>query len=63
MITCAEAVKQLWEYLDGLVEETDRREAAVQGMNAHIAFLNEARPLLTRATAQTTNALTTFRIP
>jgi anti-sigma factor (TIGR02949 family) len=24
MISCAEAVKQLWEYLDGIVEETDR---------------------------------------
>jgi mycothiol system anti-sigma-R factor len=24
MISCAEAVKQLWEYLDGTVEETDR---------------------------------------
>jgi mycothiol system anti-sigma-R factor len=26
MITCAEAVKQLWEYLDGMVDE-DRRQA------------------------------------
>ena len=42
---------------------TDRREAAVQGMNAHIAFVNEAGPLLARTTAQTTDALTTFRIP
>ena len=24
MITCAEALRQLWEYLDGVVEETDR---------------------------------------
>jgi anti-sigma factor (TIGR02949 family) len=24
MISCAEAVKQLWVYLDGIVEETDR---------------------------------------
>ena len=46
-----------------LLEATDRREAAVQGINAHIAFLNEAGPLLARTTAQTTTALTTFRIP
>ncbi|MBA2641607.1 MAG: zf-HC2 domain-containing protein [Actinobacteria bacterium] len=24
MITCAEAVKQLWDYLDGIVEESER---------------------------------------
>lgn len=24
MITCAEAVKQLWDYLDGMVEESQR---------------------------------------
>jgi len=24
VITCAEAVKQLWDYLDGLVEESQR---------------------------------------
>jgi mycothiol system anti-sigma-R factor len=24
MITCAEAVRQLWEYLDGVVEESQR---------------------------------------
>ena len=46
-----------------LLEATDRREAAVQGINAHIAFLTEAGPLLARTTAQTTTALTTFRIP
>jgi hypothetical protein len=46
-----------------LLEATDRREAAVQGINAHIAFVNEAGPLLARTTAQTTDALTTFRIP
>jgi anti-sigma factor (TIGR02949 family) len=33
MITCAEAVRQLWEYLDGVVEETDR--AAVE---EHLSF-------------------------
>jgi hypothetical protein len=46
-----------------LLEATDRREAAVQGINAHIAFVNEAGPLLARTTTQTTDALTTFRIP
>jgi mycothiol system anti-sigma-R factor len=33
MITCAEAVKQLWEYLDGLVEETDR-----EAIQEHLSF-------------------------
>jgi len=28
MITCAEAVRELWNYLDGLVDETER--AAVE---------------------------------
>ncbi len=46
-----------------LLDATDRREAAAQGINAHIAFLTEAGPLLARTTAQTTTALTTFRIP
>lgn len=46
-----------------LLEATDRREAVVQGINAHVAFLTEARPLLARTTAQTTAALTAFRIP
>jgi hypothetical protein len=42
---------------------TDRREAAVERINAHIAFLTDAGPLLARTTAETTTALTTFRIP
>ena len=42
---------------------TDRREATVQGINTHVAFLTETRPLLARTTAETTTALTTFRIP
>jgi len=46
-----------------LLEATERREAAAQSTNAHIAFLNEAGPLLARTTVQTTTALTTFRIP
>ena len=29
-----------------LLEATDRREAAAQGINAHIAFLTEAAPAL-----------------
>ena len=33
MITCAEAVRQLWEYLDGLVEETDR-----EAIEEHLSF-------------------------
>jgi anti-sigma factor (TIGR02949 family) len=33
MITCAEAVRQLWEYLDGVVEETDR-----QAIEEHLSF-------------------------
>jgi hypothetical protein len=45
------------------VEATDRREAAVQGINAHIAFLQQAPALLAQTTAQTTTALTSFRIP
>jgi hypothetical protein len=46
-----------------LLEATERREAAVQGLNAHIAFETDARALLVASTAQTTAALTTFRIP
>jgi hypothetical protein len=46
-----------------LLEATERREAAAQGVNAHIAFETGARPLLAATTAQTTTALTTFRIP
>ena len=33
MITCAEAVRQLWEYLDGMVEETDR-----EAIEEHLSF-------------------------
>ena len=46
-----------------LLDATARREAAVEGINAHIAFLNEAPGLLAQSTAQTTAALTSFRIP
>lgn len=33
MITCAEAVRQLWEYLDGVVEETERK-----AIDEHLSF-------------------------
>lgn len=46
-----------------LIEATERREAVAAGTNAHVAFEIEARPLLARTTAFTTDALTTFRIP
>jgi hypothetical protein len=46
-----------------LLDATERREAAAQGINAHIAFLNETPGLLAQTTAQTTVALTSFRIP
>jgi hypothetical protein len=46
-----------------LLETTERREAAVEGINAHIAFETDASSLLAATTAQTTSALTTFRIP
>jgi len=46
-----------------LLDATARREAAVEGVNAHIAFLNQTPDLLAQSTAQTTAALTSFRIP
>jgi mycothiol system anti-sigma-R factor len=33
VITCAEAVRQLWEYLDGVVDESER-----VAMDEHLAF-------------------------
>lgn len=33
MITCAEAVKQLWEYLDGALPDEDR-----QAIEEHLSF-------------------------
>lgn len=33
MITCAEAVGQLWEYLDGVVEESER-----EAIEEHLSF-------------------------
>ncbi|MFN7981133.1 MAG: hypothetical protein U0Q11_04695 [Vicinamibacterales bacterium] len=46
-----------------MLDATERREASAQAIAAQAAFLTEARPLLARTTAQTTTALTTFRIP
>jgi hypothetical protein len=46
-----------------LVDATNRREAAAEAINAHIAFVSEAHDLLARTTTETTTALTTFRIP
>jgi hypothetical protein len=46
-----------------VLEATERREAAAQAVNAHIAFLNQTPGLLAQSTAQTTAALTSFRIP
>jgi len=67
-VTSARLAKDANNVLVSLLEQqvldaTERREASAQGINAHIAFLNEAAPLLARTTAQTTTALTTFRIP
>ncbi len=33
MIACADAVKQLWEYLDGVIGETER-----EAVEEHLAF-------------------------
>jgi len=33
MITCTEAVRQLWEYLDGVVAEADR-----EAIEEHLSF-------------------------
>jgi len=33
MITCAEAVRQLWEYLDGVVADADR-----EAIEEHLSF-------------------------
>jgi mycothiol system anti-sigma-R factor len=33
MITCAEAIRQLWDYLDGVVDEADR-----SAIEEHLSF-------------------------
>lgn len=51
MITCSEAVRQLWDYLDGLVEGT-AREAVEEHLNfcrrccGEVAFAEELRRFL-----------------
>ncbi len=67
-VTSARVAKDTNYLLVALIEQqvldaTNRREATVQGINAHVAFLTEAPSLLARTTADTTTALTTFRIP
>lgn len=46
-----------------MLDATEHREAVAEGINAHVAFLTQAGPLLARTTAGTTVALSTFRIP
>jgi mycothiol system anti-sigma-R factor len=55
MISCSEAVRQLWEYLDGTVEENQR--AAIEEHLAfcrrccgEVEFAEELRGFLSRAT-------------
>jgi hypothetical protein len=67
-ITSARLAKDTNNLLISLLEQqlldaTDRRDAAVQAVNAHIAFLNEAPALFAQTSSQTTDALSTFRIP
>jgi hypothetical protein len=67
-VTAARLAKDANNVLVSLLEQqlldaTERREGVAQRINAHIAFLTDARPLLARTTADTTTALTTFRIP
>lgn len=46
-----------------LLDATDRRDATVQALNAQAAFLAQAKPLFDATSADTTSALTRFRIP
>jgi mycothiol system anti-sigma-R factor len=57
VITCAEAVKQLWEYLDGAVAEEDR--AAIEEHLSfcrrccgEVEFAEELRGFLARGAAE-----------
>jgi mycothiol system anti-sigma-R factor len=51
MITCAEAVRQLWEYLDGMVDES-QREAIEEHLSVcrrccgEVEFVEELRRFL-----------------
>ena len=57
MITCAEAVKQLWEYLDGVVDEA-QREAIEEHLSfcrrccGEVEFAAELRAFLAAQTAE-----------
>ena len=57
MITCAEAVRQLWEYLDGLVDDA-QREAIEEHLSfcrrccGEVEFAEELRRLLAERDAQ-----------
>ena len=59
--------KQDWDLFRHLhcsdVVVTNYDGSQTQGIDAHVAFLNEEGPLLARTTANTTQALSTFRIP
>jgi mycothiol system anti-sigma-R factor len=61
VITCAEAVKQLWEYLDGAVAEEDR--AAIEEHLSfcrrccgEVEFAEELRGFLARGAAEEMSA-------
>lgn len=57
MITCAEAVKQLWEYLDGAVAE-EKRAAIEEHLSfcrrccGELEFAEELRGFLARGVAE-----------
>jgi mycothiol system anti-sigma-R factor len=57
MITCAEAVKQLWEYLDGTLDE-ENREAIEEHLSfcrrccGEVEFAEELRGFLSRNAAE-----------
>ncbi len=57
MITCAEAVRQLWDYLDGIVEE-GQREAIEEHLSfcrrccGGLEFAEEMRAFLARHAAE-----------
>ena len=48
---------------EGLAEAKRRRDSEVTAINAHIAFELQARELLRRSTAGTTDALASFHLP
>ena len=57
MITCAEAVRQLWAYLDGVVDEPDREKveehlAFCRRCCGELEFAEELRALLARPIAE-----------